>query len=369
MANQYSKSALFMSLLFLAPGMALSELRYDTEDGSEFLFYGQLDPAYLSFDDGVSTTSKLVDNTNSNSRVGMWYRSDTDYGAFAVNLETALGLRPSAAVTQGFTPDEMTWRTTNIRKVEAMWNIDRLGKFYVGQGSMSTDGVANKDLSGTTLVLYNSIPDTAGAFRFRTTAGALTTKTIASAFGSFDGARKARVRYDTPAFNGFSLSVSYGEEVLADNVDQQVTDVAVTYAGDFGGNKLVGGIGYSHIDFDAAATRRDTIASVSFLHTSGSNVTLAAGDRNVAGSYVYGKIGYRADWFAVGKTSLALDYYDGNDRTSAGSSSRAVGFGVVQAFDRQGMEAYFGYREYSLRETGVSYQDASSVMIGARWKF
>ena len=353
----------------LVPSAALSEFRYDTANGGEMLFYGQLDPAYLAFDDGVSTTSNIVDNTNSNSRVGFWYRTDTDYGGFSVNLETALGFRPSALLSQNNTPDAINWRRTSIRKVEAIWNVEGAGTFSVGQGSMSTDGVASKDLSGTTLVLYNSVPDTAGAFRFRTSAGALSTKTIAQAFGSYDGARKTRVRYDTPSFNGFKLSVSYGEEVLAERVNQKVTDIAVTYAGDFGGNKLVAGIGYSHNDFATAATRKDTVASISYLHTSGFNLTLAAGDRNTSGHYAYGKIGYRVDWFAAGTTSLGLDYYDGSDKTGAGSSSRSVGIGVVQAFDRQRVEAYFGYREYSLSEPGVSYRDASSVMVGARWKF
>ncbi len=52
------------ALLASASTAALAEFRWDTGNGGSIQFYGQFDPAYLSFDDGVSTTSELVDNTN-----------------------------------------------------------------------------------------------------------------------------------------------------------------------------------------------------------------------------------------------------------------------------------------------------------------
>lgn len=356
-------------LITLTPTLSSAEFRYDTGNGGNVLFYGQFDPAYLSFDDGVSTTSTLADNTNSNSRIGLWYRQPTTTGQFAFNFETALGLRPTALVSQGFTPDAINWRRTSIRKFEAIWQSEKIGKFFIGQGSMSSDGAASQDLSGTTLVLYNSIPDTAGAFRFRTTAGALSTKTIGQSFGSYDGGRKMRLRYDTPSFGGITFSVSYGEEVLAKSVDQKVTDVGMSYARDFGGNKLVGSIAYSKLEFGGGTKRHDTIGSISYLHANGINVTFAAGNRNETGHYVYGKLGYRANWISAGVTSVAIDYYSGNDKTSVGSQSQSIGIGLVQSFDRQKIDAYLGYRKYSLEETGVTYRDASSVLFGARWKF
>ena len=357
------------ALLAATSSTALAEYRWETSGGGSFQFYGQFDPAYLSFDDGVSTKDGIVDNTNSNSRVGIWFRQPTDNGEFAINLESSFGLRPSAGLTQGFTPEAADWRRRNIRKVEAIWKSDRYGTFFLGQGSMSSDSAANKDLSGTTLVLYNSIPDTAGAFRFRTSAGALTLKTIAQGFGSFDGGRKGRIRYDTPAYKGFKLSVSYGEEVLVKNVDEEVAAVGIHYAGQVGAYKLAGGLAYNHAEFASGLKRRDTVGSFSALHDSGWNVTVAAGDRRETGHYVYGKIGYQADWLAAGKTALAIDYYSGQDKTSAGSESDSVGIGVVQNFDRARVQAYLGYRQYSLNETGVTYRDASSVMFGARWQF
>jgi len=362
-----------LSLVAIAASLAMpaaaDELKYENGSGGSVLLYGQLDPAYLSFDDGVSRTSEVVDNTNSNSRVGLWLRQSYGENEFTFNFETALGLRPSAGLSQNFTPKGVNWQRTSIRKVDFAYRTARYGTFSAGQGSMATDGVATVDLSGTTVATYASIPFTAGAFRFRTSAGVLSARTIGGAFGSFDGGRLGRVRYDSPGFNGFTVSASFGEQILAQNVDFETRDIALRYAGEFGDFRVKGAIGYAEIELAGGVEREDTIGSVSVLHSSGFNATLASGKRTSAGSYGYGKLGYQAQWFGVGKTALSVDYYRGSDRVSAGSTSTSYGFGAVQKFDKQRVEAYLGYRTYELSETAVSYRDASSVLFGARWKF
>ena len=106
--NVFSRFLTLIALLTaVAATKASAELRYETGDGGYMLLYGQFDPAHLSFDDGVSTTSEIADNTNSNSRVGFWYRQITDSGEFSINLETSLGLRQSGLVSQNRTPDSI----------------------------------------------------------------------------------------------------------------------------------------------------------------------------------------------------------------------------------------------------------------------
>lgn len=356
----------------LAAGLAepaLAEMRQEIAGGGHVLFYGQFDPAYQSFDDGVSDTGNFVDNGHSNSRVGVWIRQPAGEGEFSFNFETALGLRQSFATSQGFTPRAADWRRTSIRKADFAWKTPDAGTFYLGQGSVSTDGVADVDLSGTALVTYNSVGDSAGAFRFRTAAGALSARTIAQSFPNFDGGRRGRVRYDTPALGGFTVSASYGEEILARAVDLNTTNIALRYAGEAGAVTMRGALGYSRFKFGNGTTRHDTMGSFSLLHRSGVNVTLAGGSRKESGNYLYGKLGYRAQWFAAGTTSVSLDYYAGRDMTGAGSDSRTLGFGAVQSFEEAGIEAYLGYRRYELTETATTYRDASSVLFGARWKF
>lgn len=363
---------LLTSAAFFGAAMATqvsAELRYDTGNGGTVQVYGQFSPVYLSFDDGVSVTSAIVDNTNSNSRIGLWYKTPLETGEFSINLETSFGLRSSGALHQESSLDDIDWQRTSIRKVEAIWSDNRFGTFSIGQGSMSADGASAKDLSGTGLVLNNSIPDTAGAFSFRTKAGDISTKTIGQAFATFDGSRRARIRYDTPSLNGVSLSVSYGEEVLNEDVDLTSTDFGLSYAGQVGSVTMVGGLAYSRTDRSALGLTHDIIGSFSLLHETGFNVTVAAGNRDDAGQYVYGKLGYKGELLSVGSTAMAIDYRSGKDTTEEDAHSNSFGLSVVQTFDKANIEAYLGYREYSLSETNASYRDASSVMFGARWKY
>ncbi|MCA0873683.1 porin [Seohaeicola saemankumensis] len=356
---------------------ALADLSYDNGSGGTALFYGQFNPAWQSFDDGVQSYDDIVDNANSNSRVGFWLRQAYASGTLSFNFETALGFRQSSLVTQGFTPKGINWQRTSIRKVDFSYKSDSWGTISIGQGSVASDGAAEVDLSGTSIVTYSWIAGDAGAFRFRTAAGALTNRAIGAAMPNFDGGRRGRIRYDTPSFGGFSVAVAYGEEVLAQNANFSTTNIALRYSGEVAGWNMQGAVAYADIEPAVLADRQDTIGSFSALHSSGFNATVAFGKRNEqAGaacangcSYGYAKLGYQADWFAVGKTALSIDYYSSSDTTVAGSDANTVGIGAVQKFDKQRIEAYLGYREYSLAEPGTSYRDSQSVLMGARWKF
>lgn len=348
---------------------ASAELLYENGSGGSTLLYGQFNPAYQSVDDGQVRTNTLVDSGHSNSRVGIWVRQPTSFGAFSFNFETGLGFRQSFLVSQGFTPDAWNWQRVNLRKIDFALKTDRAGTFSLGQGSMGTDGTAQSDLSGTTLVNYVAIGDTAGAFRFRTTAGALSTRTIGAVMQDFDGGRRGRIRYDSPSFSGFTISAAYGEEILVQNSDRKEADIALRYLGETGGFKMAGAIGYSDVETTPGVRLKSTIGSFSALHDSGFNVTLAAGSRKNGGSYGYGKLGYIARWLSVGTTAIAIDYYRGSDFVVNGSKSDAYGLGIVQKFDNANVEAYLGLRNYGLSEPGVQYSDMKSVLVGARWKF
>ncbi len=369
MSRSYATPLIVAAITAGAAVPAAAQLRYENGNGGSALFYGQFDPAYLTFDDGVSSTGKLVDNVNSNSRVGFWLRQPMANGEFSFNFETALGLRPSDGLSQTSTPKAIDWSRTKLRKIDFAWQTDTYGKFYVGQGSMATDGVAENDFSGTTLVTYSAISDTAGSFRFRTAAGALSGVAIKNVFPNLDGGRRGRIRYDSPTFGGgFSVAAAYGEEILTVGSNDKYTDIALRYSGEAGGVKMKGAIGFSRRDRNGV-DQDDTMGSFSALFPSGFNVTVAAGSRKNSGDYTYGKVGYISNWFAVGSTAISVDYYRGSDFNSVGSTSKSLGIGAVQKFDNANVEAYLGYRDYSLSETAVAYRDASSILFGARWKF
>lgn len=366
----YKKMSYVAGFMTCIAAPAVAELKYDNATGGHVKLYGQFSPAYLSFDDGEDSFGEIVDNQNSNSRVGVLAVQPGNSGTFRFTFETALGLRKSSLTDQVFTPDWINWQRTELRKIDFSYASDTWGTVFVGQGSVSTDGAAQRDLSGTTIALYNGIADTAGAGLIRPVDGSGPGRTVSNAFSNYDGGRRLRIRYDTPEFlPGLKFSAAYGEEVLSEVSDLKTLNAALHYANKVGALKMSGALVYASVDLQKGSNRHDTIGSFSILHDNGINGTVAAGHRDVDGSYVYGKVGYQAKWFDIGKTNLAVDYYDGKDQSVDGSASSSYGVVGVQHFDDLRLEAYLAYRNYSLSEPDVEYRDASSVLFGARWRF
>ena len=55
---------------------------------------------------------------------------------------------------------------------------------------------------------------------------------------------------------------------------------------------------------------------------------------------------------------------------SFGDDAETYGIGITQDIDNLNVEAYFGYRDYSYTDaSAVTYLDAESVILGARWRF
>jgi hypothetical protein len=354
--------------LAVAAVPATAETRFENDSAGSLTFYGQFSPAYTSVDDGVSRESNLVDNAHSNSRVGLKYSRPVGEDTFTFTFETALGLRSSAGVSQTSTPKGIDWSRENLRKFDFAYKSARYGTFSLGQGSMATDGIAEIDFGGTGMALYNGIGDAAGNFAFADSAGNLTGVTIGDVTPSLDGGRRGRIRYDTPEYAGFTLSLAAGTDVLNENNSDDYYDIALRYGTELGSAKLEAGIGFSRRDRNGV-DRDDTSGSVAILLDNGLNFAVAAGSREGSGDYAYGKIGYNANFIEAGQTSFGIDYYQGDDFASAGTEANSWGVAVQQKIDRLNTEVYVGYRNYELTQTGASYRDIDSVIVGARWKF
>jgi hypothetical protein len=66
---------------------------------------------------------------------------------------------------------------------------------------------------------------------------------------------------------------------------------------------------------------------------------------------------------------MAIDFYNGSDFVTNGSSSRSIGLGIVQKFDAANLETYLVVRSYEYTDPTTNYLDASSALFGSRWKF
>lgn len=322
------KHVLLSGLVALAaPGAAQDlnpNLVFTSPNGARAVFYGQINLTYQGVDDGSQSYSNFVDNSNSTSRIGLRIDAPMGNNSFFFNLESGLGMENTAETGQTGSQSFFDWRRTDIRKFEIAYSGD-FGKIWLGQGSMATDGAAEIDKSGTAIVGYSNIPDTAGSFQFRS-GGALSGLRVGQVFGDFDGGRRMRIRYDTPKLAGFYASAAYGDEVLNTADTAEYYDLALRY-----------GLEEAAVAFDAAfgySWKRDNgvmteylIASGSALHKpSGLNVTIATGsDRTGTADYRYAKLGWRKKVLAIGETALSVDYFDGRDYRVAGSDSTSWG--------------------------------------------
>jgi hypothetical protein len=304
---------------------------------------------------------------------------------------------------------------TDIVITLANWYLDhkQIGRVTVGRINTSTAGLTTIDLGGAGVIANASIGYTQRGM-FLALDDNLQDGTWAAALGgnTVNGASLSRanaVRYDTPTFGGFSLSVSAGED--------DVWDAALRYAGEFSGFRVAAGVGFIH---NSAGTgdvtdRSGTTSpfpdgtepdvwkgSASILHVkSGIYLTSAYvnQDNDVAGRpdttlwYVQGGIGQ--NWTGIGKTVFYTEYARVNDGIICGAgecqdfggaagdvidSSEASmwGIGVVQHIDSAAMEVFLAYKRFSAEVTSPagnklngteSYNDFDVVVGGARIRF
>ncbi|WP_299076165.1 porin [uncultured Ruegeria sp.] len=353
---------------------AAAELKYENNSGGYVLLYGQLNPAIISVDDGQQTETRLLDNAISNSRVGLRLLQPFGSNEFTFRFETALGL-PSSSEWNQLGTDFSGWTRSDIRHVDfglkGSW-----GKVSAGQGSMVSDGAAETDLSYVGTALYSFTNDENSGFFYRGTDGVLSDITVGDSSDNFDGSRRGRVRYDTPDLNGFSAGIAYGQNILSSSDDDDYYDVGVGYETTFaGGIEFAASLAYAvRSRDDNSGDRKDTIGSASVLMPSGLSFTFAAGTRDEEEvgvsdpSFWYGKIAYEGDWVSWGKTGVGVDYYDGSDFESDGSSTKSWGVAVVQRIDSINTDAYLKYRTHDF-DDGTSFDKNEAWVLGARWRF
>ncbi|MFZ0099831.1 MAG: porin [Gemmobacter sp.] len=347
-----------------------SATTFTNQSGGEVNFYGQLNLAYQSFNDGDETTSGIVDNGNWNTRLGFTITQPLENSTIRYRFETGLGLRNSAAISQEFEPDWIDWQRTSLRWFEAAFDTE-YGTLSLGQGSTASDGTAGLDDSFTFHAGATDSSDGFGSFRFRDGNGDLTDVTVGQVNNSFDGARRFRIRYDTPVYEGVMLSTSYGQNILTSGDDTDYYDVAIRWTGDLGDFSVRSAVGYQWLDDPNGENTRRLAGSVSVVHApTGLNFAFSAGEQIDGANYIWTRLGWQTNYFAMGRTNLSVDYYNGNDFLSDGAKTENYGIYAVQTIDAASVDVYAGWRRFTYSDQlGGSYQDAEGILVGARFFF
>jgi hypothetical protein len=345
------------------------QLSYETQAGV-FSLYGQINLAYQSFDDGGQVTDGIVDNGNWNTRLGFLVYKPLGEITLRARFESGLGLRNSALVSQESTPDWINWDRIWLRWFEVAVD-SRFGTISAGQGSSASDGTAGLDDSFTFHAGATDSSDGFGAFRFRDTDGNLTDVNVGRVNDSFDGARRFRVRYDTPDYHGFTLASSYGINVLTSGDDNDYYDVALRWVGELGDVAVRSAVGYQWVDRPDAPNSERVAGSVAAVHKpTGLNLAVSSGKQIDGASYYWTRLGWRFDVFDFGTTSVSADYYNGSDFITDGARSENHGLYLVQTIDGASVDLYAGWRRFTYGDrTGTSYQDADGFLVGCRFAF
>ena len=347
----------------------LPPLVLDGEVGDGLWLYGQINKGLLVANDGGKTLGyPLVDNSNSSTRAGIWFKTALDEEfTFSANLEYEWNPYATGRVNR-LNREDVDWDQHRMRKAEGIL-ASPYGTLWLGQGSSASDGSSESDLSGTTLVAYSSVGDSAGGQLFTTSAGAVSGVSVFSTFRNLDGlGRLTRIRYDTPEFGGFTLKASTGI-YAAEGGDDANWDLAGTYRASLDEFEVQAAIGFARPsgDFNRFS------GSASILHKStGLNATFAMGTEGLDKRdpvFVYGKLGWRPVLTGIGSTAFAIDLYSGDNIASAGSDSLSVGLGAVQTLDYYNTDLYLTLRWYQHDDSTASYEPVSTVLTGLRFRF
>lgn len=372
------------------------------------------------WDDGSQTDTYFGDGGNIFSRFRFTGSAKiTPQMSAGFTYEFGVNNNAIGSMTQDNGGDDLGGATAPLLRDSTVWlRHNQLGMVKIGQGSTATDNLILIDLGQKSSA---STPDAAlynGGFLLRGTNGVFghTNLNWAAALRgheSFDTNRRNHVLYETPTLIGFTLQAAIAED--------NYWDVALRYAGEFGGFRLAAGIGYQQDtefngpspsivpgDFTVRCTTNcdvkatDLKGSASILHVpTGLFVTGAGGQRELSGSfgipapltayagpdltwwYVSG--GISQNFFGVGKTVLFGEYltskggleqasflsttannYLFNEVGTGTSSSEASmwGVGITQHIDAAAMELFATYKNYTLDANGFTGV-ASSLNGGA----
>ena len=338
--------------------------------GGEVTVYGQFVPTFQSVEDGFGRYEALLDNANSQSRIGVLSDISFDKSTLRLRAEFGLGIPKTNQSSQISDLSYKSWGDTYVRYLEARLSGD-YGILTFGQGDMATNDAASNDASKTRVAGGVEIRDSAGGFFFRAEDGTLSGVQIGDVFDSFNASRRIRLLYVSPVRNGFSLAAAYGGDKRSESGTQTNYDAALNYAGTVSDIAINASLGFARQEGEDGTRDGNYVGSVAIFHEpTGMNLNLASGGIPGGARYGYLKVGWTGDPLRTGFTAVAAEYYDGRDFGAPGTFSTARGLMAVQGFDDLNLETYVAYRTYAFSDPSSGpYQDVRSFLIGARWKF
>jgi hypothetical protein len=339
--------------------------------------YGQVSRALMFADDGTQSKWFHVDNEASGTRLGATgtgqampglrygFRIEFD---FQSNESQRVRFSPTGPLSNFPAHDEdvggFAERHADVW-VEGGW-----GRINIGQGDGAANGATESDLSGTGMANGIGVADLGGGILFRTAAGAFSTTNVNGSINQQDfESRYDRLMYVTPTFGGFRAQASWGQKT-----DTDVKEISAWYGAKMGGlGELAAAVGWSTRGNATGGTADEYIGgSVSWLHTSGFNLTASYSQREnpaaVGAAVRESEFTYLKAGFKRGTHAIAVDYAMGDDFSTVGGEAKMYGIGYVWNPVRW-LELYAAYKVHQYEVGATSFEDIKIGTLGTRVRF
>jgi hypothetical protein len=323
--------------------------------------------------DGDTSYVDFGDNAADGSRFRLTGTSTG--GGMTVGAEIELGLNRNQNQDQSQNSSNTTSNGLTQRKAYVWAESEKYGTLTFGYASTASDGITEVDLAGTESASYNGSWGPSSDYYFLqsnqkggTTAGSTAAgaanPAIGSLFDNFSGnGRQDLIRYDTPDFKGFVLGVSASQGGAFDG--------SINYSGKFYNTEVAAAAGF--VNSEATGDSKSYGASVSALHASGLNATLAWGKSKNAGRQdsknFYTKLGYQMKLNSFGPTNVSASWERADNLAADTDSAKTWGLQLVQGLEGYGTELYAAYSNFKLDRTGTNYNNINAGWVGAIVKF
>jgi len=331
--------------------------------------YGHVNKAVLFTDNGDSSDWFIVDNINSQTRLGLKAAVDTGVGWIAGGrIEYGIVSNASSDVNQ-LDNHDATSTNFKLRWAELSFKNDIFGKISLGKGDSASNNTAEIDLSGTTVATYASIADMAGsALWYDNSTNTLSDIKIKNVFSDFDGlSRTDRLRYDTPSFGGFSVAAS--------GSSGDAYDGALFFNRKYGETKVAAGFAVADPGDLKVGADVQYSGSASVMLPMGLNATFSSGyldledDSRDDPINWWGKLGYKTKFYDAATTAFSVEYGETSDLRTDGDEATTWAVAVVHDIKDWGTEFYMTYRGHQLDSDFGDYDDINTFWTGARVKF
>lgn len=295
--------------------------------------YGQVNQAILWVDGGGESQRTVTNNGNSQSRFGFSGEAKFASGwsaGYVMEIGTA---KASATGSAEY--------ALGVRHSTVFVRSESLGTIWLGKTSTATDGIAEIDLTNT------SVAST------RLSLEPLSTSYLMGINLPYDGNREEVLKYVSPTMAGFTASAAWYSN------RNDAWDASLRYAGELGGViRLAAGVGYRvEDDLASPGSKSKTInASGSILHIqSGLFLNGSYGDMTGATASTTLPLADIRAWQVqtgmerklvdIGPTTFFAEY-GRLEGKSGGGSTDMYGFGIVQEISPAAMHLYAGVRRY-----------------------